>query len=149
MSSVCYGCGDICHWAIRWCGGPENGEVVRRQRPGEALQAAWKQAKPPRPRGPGRSAAKHRVEEDLGIWAKAEHEKWAASMAEIRDDDVLACFRNSVMPEGYIGDFRFESQAEMECRACTTKGLLRLFLNDNELCPRCHQGPMRNLGLWE
>jgi hypothetical protein len=149
MLSFCGACGDLCHWAVKRARGPRDGEIVRRVRPGEALYLHRVPEKLPRPRGPGRSAAKRRAETDPSIRAKAEHEKWEASMAEIRDDDVLACFRNSVMPEGYIGDFRFESQAEMECRACTTKGLLRLFLNDNELCPRCHQGPMRNLGLWE
>ena len=139
MSTVCYGCGDVCQWATRWCGGPEDGEIVRRMRPGEAPWAPWKVDKPPRPRGPGRSAAKHKAPEDPGIWAKAEYEKWAAAMAEVRDDDVLACYRHTVIPGGLVNDFRFESQDELACQVCAKKGLLRLWMSAKDPCPRCHQ----------
>ena len=59
-------------------------------------------------------------------------------MAEVRNDDVLACYRYTKLPDYGVTDLRLEPTKDLSCRACTKAGELRVSLTAQRSCPRCH-----------
>lgn len=145
MKSVCTACGDICAWAIDWAGGPEVGEVIRRERLGEHVEALAK-SRGRLPRGPGR-AARRRARADP---AKKEEERLDIERAredairEVRDGDVLACI--TMQRDGTLG---LSPEEARTCRACGAAHSLKLWLERLDSCPRCHQGRLVSDGVWD